>query len=794
MPKPMRSEIRADYPPAVRDGVDPAAGEMVAQADGHIDVNAQLISLEPGLFSVTMFAPREVRTIGGMVLPCLRLDPLPADGLARAYVSSMSESPLLTPSAPPLYVRVAGGRTSLLLTTYKASGPMPPPEIHIGIVEPPAPRAPAPAPAPEPVDALASAGLRVMVHVQNHGDLQFAGGAWAAADDDAAIEGFAIALGSDLPPDAIEYRAVLGQDWFSPWMEDGEFCGSRQMALPLLGVIVRLRGGGGGGASLPGLGPVWRGRAWAVRGRRAVPGGWAAADRAAGGDRVEGAGEGRGETAGPASVNRVAQKAGRAIKIVPTGPPRGRLLANPARVESKPSAARHAIEAVVIARDGGVMIVGWVDDQDFPIDAITVTCGGWLVIFDAGSLARLRRRDVEAALPDAPGYAFGFFGVIAAPGLDDGADHAEIDILLANGGHLLSDVPTRIVGAAALRDTALGYLAAAQFFGDQQAEAAASLEPGLGLQLVALNQAITKRIVAARCIERFGTPRRQPVASIVVCLYGRAEFLFVQNALFAGRPGIGDYEFIFVLNSPEIAEEAVREARLAHRIYGLNQSVVLLPGNAGFGAANNAGVAAARSQRIVTLNPDVFPLHEDWAARHTALVASRPVQQTQLFGVPLYYDNGALMHGGMYFELDQVASIHAGSIERRRLLRVEHYGKGAPDGATSYTRSRPVPAVTGAFISTDRAWYERLGGFTEDYVFGHYEDADLCLKSLELGTPAWMHDIRLWHLEGKGSTRLPHHEGGSLVNRWLFSRTWLPAVSAGLLGPAPTSKAMALPG
>ena len=486
--------------------------------------------------------------------------------------------------------------------------------------------------------------------------------------------------------------------------------------------------------------------------------------------------------------------AGVAGHTAPRPSQRGRLLANPARHESKPASARQTIEAVVIARGGGVMIVGWINDHDFPIDAITVTCGGWLVTFDADTLARVRRRDVEEALPGAPAYSFGFFGLIAAPDLDDLEDHAAIDIQLVNGGHLQSGYATRIVSAAELRDMALGYLASANFFGDSHVEAVSSLEPGLGPQMVALNQAITKRIVGARSIERFGTPRQQPVASIIICLYGRAEFLFVQNALFAGRPGIGDYEFIFVLNSPEIAEEVVREARLAHRIYGLNQSVVLLPGNAGFGAANNAGVQAARSRRILNVNPDVFPLQDDWAARHTALVVALPPQQTQLFGAPLYYDNGSLMHGGMYFELDSVASIRAGSIERRRLLRVEHYGKGAPDWAAAYTKSRPVPAVTGAFISTDRAWYERLGGFTEDYVFGHYEDADLCLKSLELGTPSWMHDIRLWHLEGKGSTRQPHHEGGSLVNRWLFSKTWLPAVSAGLLGPAPTHKAMVPPG
>jgi len=48
--------------------------------------------------------------------------------------------------------------------------------------------------------------------------------------------------GGDVPADQLEYQALLGQDWTSPWTSGGDFCGSRQMALPLLGVRVRLRG------------------------------------------------------------------------------------------------------------------------------------------------------------------------------------------------------------------------------------------------------------------------------------------------------------------------------------------------------------------------------------------------------------------------------------------------------------------------------------------------------------------------------------------------------------------------
>jgi GT2 family glycosyltransferase len=145
----------------------------------------------------------------------------------------------------------------------------------------------------------------------------------------------------------------------------------------------------------------------------------------------------------------------------------------------------------------------------------------------------------------------------------------------------------------------------------------------------------------------------------------------------------------------------------------------------------------------------------------------------------------------MYFEVDVGLSLSGGRPVPARICRTEHYGKGAPAKAVQFNRSRPVPAVTGAFISVERSWYEQLGGFSESFIFGHYEDADLCLKSIAAGAAPWIHDIRLWHLEGKGSAnRRPHHEGGSIVNRWLFSSMWMPMIENGLLGPTPTHPLM----
>jgi GT2 family glycosyltransferase len=147
----------------------------------------------------------------------------------------------------------------------------------------------------------------------------------------------------------------------------------------------------------------------------------------------------------------------------------------------------------------------------------------------------------------------------------------------------------------------------------------------------------------------------------------------------------------------------------------------------------------------------------------------------------------------MYFEIDVGLSLAGGRPVARQICRVEHYGKGAPAESPQFTRPRPVPAVTGAFISVDKSWFEKLGGFTEDFIYGHYEDADLCLKSIEKGVVPWLQDIRMWHLEGKGSTRQLPHEGGSLVNRWLFSQRWLRVIEAGLKGSAPSHTLLQAP-
>jgi GT2 family glycosyltransferase len=458
-----------------------------------------------------------------------------------------------------------------------------------------------------------------------------------------------------------------------------------------------------------------------------------------------------------------------------------------------PPPAAFGVEAVQMSPGGGVFVTGWIDDAADPL-VEAVLCGeGWEFDLSRVSLARTRRRDVEARLGSAERHPYGFWSFVdLGRGLPR---HAACRLILrqASGAGVAVEAGVRNLSDAELRDTVLASLADADHFGDPYSAAVAGLDGGTGAQLVANNRRLTAAIVADPFVERFGSQGGRPRGSLVVCLHGRPEFLFVQNALFAGGAGIDEYEFVYVCNSPELADRLLRDARIATLVHGLRQTLVLLPGNAGFGAATNVGVAQAQSDRVVALNPDVVPRAPDWARRHSELVASLPPERTALFGVPLFYEDGSLMHGGMFFEIDSVPVEGRRRLHRRDLVRVEHFGKGTPRDDETYARARPVPAVTGAFLSARRDWFERLGGFSDAYVFGHYEDADLCLRSLAAGTAPWLHDIRLWHLEGKGGTSSQAAEGARFVNRWQFSRAWSGAIRHGLLGPAPTHRLLAEP-
>ncbi len=123
----------------------------------------------------------------------------------------------------------------------QASGQQAPGQpAHVQPQPPAQPQAQPPAP---PGPAAGGPEAAIIAHVQQHGDVRVPIGDWIGDRGSKRwVEGFGIAPPDDIPAEDLEYQAVLGRGWLSPWAQGGQYCGSRGMALPLLGLRVRLRG------------------------------------------------------------------------------------------------------------------------------------------------------------------------------------------------------------------------------------------------------------------------------------------------------------------------------------------------------------------------------------------------------------------------------------------------------------------------------------------------------------------------------------------------------------------------
>ncbi|MBI2698214.1 MAG: glycosyltransferase family 2 protein [Mycobacterium sp.] len=443
-----------------------------------------------------------------------------------------------------------------------------------------------------------------------------------------------------------------------------------------------------------------------------------------------------------------------------------------------------SVDRIFGCKDGQCLVLGWVnDDEQEPVSKLVLRNALGLR-GSTTALYRYRRKDVTDHLVLPEDRSLAFWAIVTIERPETMSAPAQVTLLV---GAERKTLECRIhpVDEEKFRELVLDHLAKTQAVGHAPAETFRYLDAGLGRSLIALNLKVSKRIAAGGQTVQIGVAPARPEASIIVCLYGRPDLLTIQCALFSKCRGIENYEFIYVSNSPELAELLIKDATIANRIYGMPITLILLPGNAGFGVANNVAASAARSTRLLIVNPDIFPMDPEWPSQHSQIVNDMPPEQVALFGAPLYYDDGSLMHGGMYFEVDIQFSFRDQQATRCEMLRVEHYGKGAPPHTNPFLVSRPVPAVSGAFMSVEREWFESLGGFSPEFIYGHYEDADLCLKSFTAGKPAWLHYLPFVHFEGKGSTYRPASEGGRLVNRWHFTRVWGETVTKSLHGPAP---------
>lgn len=162
--------------------------------------------------------------------------------------------------------------------------------------------------------------------------------------------------------------------------------------------------------------------------------------------------------------------------------------------------------------------------------------------------------------------------------------------------------------------------------------------------------------------------------------------------------------------------------------------------NLGFGPAVNRGVAQARGERLLVLNPDCL-VDPDTVSR----MAAHLDPHTAIVGAVVVDDNGrpdpaSRRHDPLLRRAINTKLGRAGGIDIAGPL---------PEGAED------VEIVSGAIVLMPRAAFERLGGFDETF-FLHCEDMDLCRRARDLGYRVVLAgDVRVLHGKGVSSRRRP---------------------------------------
>jgi hypothetical protein len=212
-----------------------------------LKVTGHFMALPAGLFCIVNEPAAPAAQNFG--LPGVRLSP-PPNGARNVEISGFRPDGWLSATGDAALVRVTNGPAQILVTIYQLPNqPDSAPKLQVrqllvGADAPAAAQAAAaapqgagPAPAPAPVKA------DVVAHIQTRGDVGAKFGDWLGEKgSEHWIEGFAVDAPADINPADLSYQAVLGRGWLSPWVEAGQYCGSRGMALPLLGLRIRLQG------------------------------------------------------------------------------------------------------------------------------------------------------------------------------------------------------------------------------------------------------------------------------------------------------------------------------------------------------------------------------------------------------------------------------------------------------------------------------------------------------------------------------------------------------------------------
>jgi len=180
-------------------------------------------------------------------------------------------------------------------------------------------------------------------------------------------------------------------------------------------------------------------------------------------------------------------------------------------------------------------------------------------------------------------------------------------------------------------------------------------------------------------------------------------------------------------------------------------SVILIDNktNVGFGKANNQGLAVAKGEYILLINPDTV-VSEDTFEKMIAFFNSHP--EAGLAGCKILNSDGSLQLAcrrsfpGPWTSFTKVTGLSTLFPNSRLFAK---YNLTYLDENKTYE----VDAISGSFMMMKKEVYEKTGGFDEQF-FMYGEDLDLCYRIKKAGFKVYyVHTSRIIHYKGESTKR-----------------------------------------
>lgn len=236
----------------------PARGSSTPQEG--LSASVQVLPLAAGLylFSVKAAATAPRSPAPGLQLPALQvgLGPGVPSSQVEFIAGPTTDGTWLFAAEDCLVTKVNAGGAALVLTSVRGPGGE---TLAIKVerldarneaASPALAAAPAVAvAAPDAAAAVAAAApdagplsVQVAAHIRSRGDMIFKDAPWAGRIAPGLwIESFAVKPLQHFEAQDIEYKALTGSGFETPWLSDAAMCGTKGMAVPLVGFAIRLK-------------------------------------------------------------------------------------------------------------------------------------------------------------------------------------------------------------------------------------------------------------------------------------------------------------------------------------------------------------------------------------------------------------------------------------------------------------------------------------------------------------------------------------------------------------------------